>query len=376
MLTPKEINKTRLHLFGEDPISQLEFHPNIPMTDGGWMDEADSFYKRMECPRTIGSIPKEDIEKIERQSPSPSSSLLSLEFILSKSNYSDFEWVNPKNPKLGKNKISPTYNMALQIIDCLSKYNKIWAGALPDTRSSETWKTYKPLPKEDSPDNLPKDLKPKLLEPSQITLLLKGEERTIDSIPDFKSELLIYEEVGVEIFGRKYYLDDCPFICPLIGEDESYGLVTWQGPLLLANRKFINLLETDSKSAQEIYKKSRETLFFYRSQGEDQDEYSLNQFEEDYPESIALLTNRGLAVKNKIKSIEEKISQSIAELLKSCMPSLSKKILEDCEKTKGLTVKDFRWNPKSGLSLSCLLKIGNEEKSIEIKNLKTKVFSK
>jgi len=376
MISLKEINTTRLHLFGKDPVSELEFHPNIPITDENWMDKPDSFYKKMECPRTIGSSPKEDIEKVERGSPSPSSSLLSLNFILSKSDYRDFEWINSKNPKLGKNKISPTYNMALQIIDCLSKYNKIWAGALPDTRSSEAWRTYKSLPKEDSPDSLPKALKPKLLEPSQITLLLKGEEKTINSSPDFKAELLIYKEIGLEIFGKQYFLNDCPFVCPLVGEDETYGLVTWQGPLLLANQQFLNLLETNPKSAQEIYKRSRETLFFYRKQNEDQTEYDLTNFEEDYPKTISLLTNRGLAIKNKIKSIEEKISQSVAELLKSCMPSLSEKISQNCENTKGLTITDFKWSPKSGLNLSCLLKIGNEEKNVEIKNSKTKVFSK
>jgi len=375
MLNPKELEKTRIHLFGQDPISEKYFNPPLPITDSDWLKSPDSFYKTLQCPRAIGSCPAKDIAEIIESSPTAGASLLSLQFILTQSNYEDFSWDNPKNPKIGKDNLDPTYNMALQIIGALASHQKLWAGAMPNTRYTATWKTYRDLPKEDK-NPLPKDLQPKLVSPTQITLLLKGKPKAINSVADFQAELYVFEDVGLEIFGRKYHLNDIPFICPRVGEDEICGLTNYEGPLLIANQSYYKLLKDNPKEAENIYRKARETLFVYKTQDYDQNEYNITDFDNDYPYSINLLINAGLAIKNKIKKTEQTISQAIAELIKSTMPDSHINISEDCENTKNLKINDFQWNPEEGLQLKATLKIKNQEKNIEISKGTTRVYSK
>lgn len=298
MINPKEIKTTRLHLFGQDPLSNAVFHPEIPMTDSSWLNSTNALYENLKCPRTIGSSPKNDMEELEKITPSLETSLLSLNFILNKSNYTDYEWDNPKNPQLGKNKVKAPYNLALGIINHLSQKNHLWAAAVPETRNSETWRTYKSSPEEEKNANgLAKDLKPKLVSPKDITLILSELENTFHATPEFQAELLVYNKIGLEVFGKKYFVDNSPFICPIVGEDETYGVVNWEGPLLIANTSFLKLLRDDPNKAEELYEKAREQLFFYKAQDCEQDEYDLNHFRSDYPKNINLLTNPTLAIK-------------------------------------------------------------------------------
>ncbi len=345
------------------------------MTDIGWLEANLQSFETLKCPRSIGSCPKTDMRTLKENSPSPSSSLLSLQFILANSNYCQCEWDNPSNPTLGNDAIKPTYNIALQIIEALSHKNQLWAAAIPETRSSETWKTYKPLPTDEGVETLAVDLRPKLVSPSQIKLLLGRKTKTITPIQEFQATLLAYEDIGLNILGRNYHLKEIPFICPVIGEDEIYGLVNFEGPLLIANHSFLKILETNSNLAQEIYEKAISPLFLYRQQSYEQDEYGRDEFRRDYPACIHLLANPGLVVKNKIKAIEANINESIIGLIKSSLPQLATKISETCEKTKGLKINHFNWDPKKGITLSCFLSTETQENNIKINEGKIQVYT-
>lgn len=373
-MTPEELASLRLHLLGEDPVSLLKFHPSMPITDATWNNAENSFYENLQCSRTISSVPKEDIAKLYEVSPCKRTSILGLKFILSETNYAETEWENPANPTLGNDKIKPTYNIALKIIETLAQNNLIWAAAIPDIRPTETWKRFKNLPEGDT-NGLPKNLTPKLANPKDLTLILEGKQKVLPSHPDFPAEMIIFNDIGLEIFKNKYLLGDIPFVCPLVGEDEIWCTVSYKGPLIIGNKSYLKLLESSPKEAQKLYSKASEDLFFYRSQSYDQELYDIEHFRDDYPEDIALLTNPGLGVKNKIKRAEQTISKSIAELIKSVLPTLSNEISESCEETEGLKIGKVTWDPKNGLCIEAKFKSKNLVKTIEIKSGKTKVFS-
>jgi hypothetical protein len=373
-MTIEEMKNTRLHLLGQDPISLKEFKPEMPLTDATWLNSDSDFFSNLRCPRSIGSCPKTDIESIIGISPSPKASLLSLKFILARTDYTEFEWENPKNPPLGEDELKPTYNIALKIIHSLCQNNRLWVAGIPNTRSSETWRHFVQLPKEEI-NSLAPDLTPKIVEPKDISLILGRKVKTLSPTNDFQAEIIVYDNIGLEVHKNKHMLEEIPFVCPLVGEDELCGAVSYKGPLLLANKAFLNILETKPSKAKEIYKKSSEDLFFYRSQECDQNEYDYDHFRADYPENIDLLANPGLAIKKKIQWVEKTISESIADLTKSILPSLCDKISQDCQSTKELRIKEVKWDPKNGLSLQASWKSKQINKKIELKDGKTKVFS-
>lgn len=345
-----------LHLIGQDPVTKLIFQPAFPTNDSFWNHAGDKTYGECASPRCIASCPKKDVERLPEETRERS--LEALEFILEKSDYLG-EWENPDNPKINEQGIS--YSVAIRILANLATH-KIWFGALPETRETETWKRYKSLPEEETKQVLPEYLQLKVAAPQNITAILGGRTHQFTPIPEWQGELEIYENIGLKVLEKEYLIPTgIPFVCVHLDADARYGN-SHEYPTAIGNTAFLALMRSDPKAADKMFETAVMDQFHFQEQNYDQCYYDEDQFLEETDTGIHLLLEEGLAHKKTLTSAEKAIRKTAEQICASYLPHLMHPLRYGrCE----LHLKTFSLT-KAGITLQATLQTKDETHKVQI----------
>ena len=356
-----------LHLFGTSP-SGISFTPEFPLTDKYW-EETPASFETLKCPRTVNSLPKEDIAKITQDD------FDQLKFILVNSNIRE-EFYYEEGPQIFTNsshfrgeKTGPSYNVFLRILAALSTSGKPWFGIVPDTRSSQVWKWPRGLPQDE--DVMPykhPELANKLAEPEDTFVFLEELQKTFPRTHEFAGTLMIFNRIAIRVLDQEYILPaNLPFVCCNI-TDEDLHSNGYCAPEIIANPAFLTLLQTEPAKANELYLEALADLFHYTPQDEDCRYTDWDTFINNHTPEISHLVHPETARLTTALTSTKEIHQAARNILASHLPEY-REILENPQPDgqNSVKIQSLTFN-QDGFTIDAILQTKNQKYSIKFRN--------